>query len=402
LGVQKPIVDVPYGIMTRYFLFTLEIVSAIGAIAGISYFLLCLWSAGQYLQFCLDAKSLPGAHVPPVSILKPLKGVDPAIYESFRSHCLKDYPEYEIIFGVSEGDDPAVEIVERLRREFPTRAIELVVCHERLGTNVKVSNLVQMLTSARYEHLIVNDSDIRVASDYLRRVLAPLVQPAVGMVTCLYRGVPQPTLGSRLESLGISTDFAGGVLVARSLEGVQFGLGSTLAFRRGDLARVGGFEALLDYLADDYQLGKRIADLGLEVRLSEVVVDTFLPAYDFAGFFEHQLRWARSVRDSRRWGYVGMLLTYGLPWALLTVAAARGALWSVAVLVVASILRGAVAVKVGRSALRDPRVLGLLPWLVLRDLVAVVVWCASFASDTIAWRGSHFHLRNGKLSPADS
>lgn len=388
--------------MIGYLLTALEIVTGIGALAGIAYYLLCLWSTRQYLRYRDLAQPAPQVPQPPVSILKPLKGVDPSIYESFRSHCLQEYSEYELIFGVSEADDPAVAVVERLQKEFPTRQIHLVVCRERLGANIKVSNLVQMLPHARYEYLIVNDSDIRVEPDYLQRVLVPLAERAVGMVTCLYRGVPQNTLGSRLESLGISTDFAGGVLVARCLEGVRFGLGSTLAFRRADLFHVGGFESLLEYLADDYQLGKRIAALGLHVQLSEVIVDTFLPAYDFATFFEHQLRWARSVRDSRRWGYVGMLLTYGLPWAILAFLAARGAWWSLALLVVAVIFRLAMALVVGRTALRDRFVLRLLPLLVIRDLVAVAVWCASFASDTIAWRGSHFHLRDGKLSPADS
>ena len=388
--------------MISHFIFFLEIVSATGALAGIAYYVLCLWSARQFLRYRTSAQGDPALHWPGVSILKPLKGVDPAIYESFCSHCVQDYPEYEIIFGVSEADDPAVAVVERLQREFPERKIHLVVCPNRLGTNLKVSNLVQMLPHAHYDYLIVNDSDIRVAPDYLRRVLAPLAQPTVGMVTSLYRGVPEATLGSRLESLGISTDFAGGVLVARSLEGVRFGLGSTLAFRRVELSRIGGFEALLDYLADDYQLGQRIAALGLEVRLSEVIVDTFLPAYDFRAFFEHQLRWARSVRDSRRWGYAGMVLTYGLPWALLALVVARGAWWAVALLLATVALRLAVATIVGLNVLQDRFVVRLLSLIVLRDLVAVAVWCASFGSDTIAWRGSHFHLRNGKLSPADS
>jgi ceramide glucosyltransferase len=388
--------------MVRNLLATVEILSTVGAVAGIAYYLLCLWGALQYLAYRASVATSEAAARPPVSILKPLRGVDPAIYESFRSHCLQDYPEYELIFGVSEPDDPAVPSVERLQKEFPQKQIQLVVCPQRLGTNLKVSNLVQMLPHARYEHLIVNDSDIRVGPDYLQRVIAPLAQKSVGMVTCLYRGVPEATLGSRLESLGISADFAGGVLVARCLEGVRFGLGSTLAFRRSELKRIGGFETLLDYLADDYQLGRRIAALGLEVRLSEVVVDTFLPAYDFSGFFEHQLRWARSVRDSRRWGYVGILLTFGLPWALLAVLAARGAGWSLALVAITAALRIAVAWMVGRRALQDRLVMRLLPLVVLRDILAVLVWCGSFASDTIAWRGSYFHLRNGKLSPADS
>ncbi len=262
--------------------------------------------------------------MPPVSILKPLKGTDPDIYESFRSHCLQDYPEYEIIFGVSDPDDPAVASVQQLQREFPERSIRLVVCPNKLGANVKVSNLEQMLSAARYQHLLVNDSDIRVEPDYLRRIMAPLTDERVGMVTCLYRGVPAATLGSRLESLGISTDFCAGVLVARQLEGgLRFGLGSTLAFRRADLERIGGFKSIVDFLADDYELGRRIAGLGLQVVLSDVVVETHLPAYDLRGFLSHQLRWARGVRDSRAGGYIGLVSTYGLMWGLFALIAGR-------------------------------------------------------------------------------
>jgi len=374
-------------------------VAACGSLGGLAYYLLGLWGARTYLRQRRDAPGTEGPGLPPVSILKPLKGVDPEIYESFRSHCLQKYPQYELIFGVSEADDPAVELVHRLQREFPERAIELVICGQKLGTNVKVSNLVQMLGAARFDHLIVNDSDIRVEPDYLTRVISPLLRREIGMVTCLYRGVPASTLGSRLESLGISTDFAGGVLAARWLErGVRFGLGSTLAFRRGDLERVGGFRALLDYLADDYELGKRIADVGLQVELSPVVVETFLPPYDLRGYFEHQLRWARSVRDSRRWGYVGVLLTFGVPWALLTLLLARGAPWAWILTAVVAAARITLAFVVGETVLGDRYVRALLPLLLLRDFAAIVVWIASFASDRIAWRGHYFHLRDGKLA----
>ena len=204
-----------------------------------------------------------------------------------------------------------------------------MVCPENLGANTKVSNLGQMARQARHEYLIVNDSDIRVEPDYLRRVLAPLSDPKVGLVTCLYRGIANSSLGSRLESLGISTDFCAGVLVAQTVEnGIRFGLGSTLAFRRRDLQAIGGFEAIADYLADDYQLGSRIAALGLKVKLSDVVVETFLPRYTLSSFVAHQLRWARTVRDSRFWGYLGLGFTFGLPWAVLALILAKGAAWA--------------------------------------------------------------------------
>jgi ceramide glucosyltransferase len=382
-----------------YLLSALQILFALGTIAGICYYALCLFGAWRYLSESQFARRSPasGNELPGVSILKPLKGVDPQLYESFRSQCLQDYPEFEFVFGVSDPADPAIDDVRKLQHEFPERSIQLIVCPQILGTNVKVSNLVQMLPAARYDFLIVNDSDIRVPSDYLQQVIPPLLDKKVGMVTCLYRGVPGATLGSRLESLGISTDFAGGVLAARALEGVRFGLGSTLAFRRKELEQIGGFQALLDYLADDYQLGRRIADLGLEVRLSKVVVDTFLPAYDLHGFFEHQLRWARSVRDSRRWGYIGLLLTFGSVWAALAVVTARGASWAWWLFGIAILIRIALAGVVGTLTLKDRFVLRLLPLVPLRDVTAVLVWFASFASDTIAWRGTHFRLKNGKL-----
>ncbi len=270
-----------------------QIIAGLGIVSSSFYYLLCLWSAAKFLRERQAPAEALATCLPPVSILKPLKGIDPEIYQSFRSHCLQDYAEYEIIFGVSEPDDPAIESVQQLQREFPERQIKLVVCPKRLGANVKVSNLIQMLPEARYQHLIVNDSDIRVEPDYLREVVAPLADPRVGMVTCLYRGIAAATLGSRLESLGISTDFCPGVLAARQLEsGIRFGLGSTLAYCRADLNKIGGFDSFVDYLADDYEVGKRIADLGLKVKLSQVVVDTFLPSYRLRDFFAHQMRWA--------------------------------------------------------------------------------------------------------------
>ena len=378
----------------------IEVLALVGTIAGVSYYLLSLWSAAAYLRYrhTVSSSVSPQVSAPPVSILKPLKGVDPEIYECFRTHCLQDYPQYEIIFGVSEADDPAAQMVQRLQQEFPQCAIQLVVCSQRLGANTKVSNLVQMLRVARYGNLIVNDSDIRVERDYLRRVMAPLAEENVGMVTCLYRGIATRTLGSKLESIGISTDFSAGVLVARCIErGVRFGLGSTLAFRRRELEAIGGFEAFVDYLADDYELGKDIAASGLEVRLSEVVVETVLPPYDLRGFLEHQLRWARSVRDSRRGGYFGLLLTFGFPWALVGLIASRGAAWAWWLVALATSLRLLMAWVIGGIVIRDRQLPSLLPLIPLRDIVAVLVWLGSFGSDTIAWRGDSFVLKDGKL-----
>jgi ceramide glucosyltransferase len=376
-----------------------QIAAVIGTASSCIYYLLCLWSAATFLR----EPKVPGEasvpHLPPISILKPLKGNDPEIYESFRSHCLQDYPQYEIIFGVSDPNDPAIESVKKLQQEFPDRRIHLLVCPKILGANVKVSNLAQMLAEARYDYLIVNDSDIRVEPDYLRRVIAPLADLRIGMATCLYRGVADATLGSRLEALGISTDFCPSVLAAWQLEGgIRFGLGSTLAFGRADLEKIGGFTSFVDYLADDYELGRRIAGLGLAVKLSDVVVETYLPSYSLREFFAHQLRWARGVRDARAGGYLGLIFTFGVAWSLLALTVSRGALWACAAFAITLFLRLTISLFVGRGVLRDRQILKYA-WLIpLRDLIAAAIWLASLSGHTVTWRGDRFRLRNGKLT----
>jgi len=381
----------------------LKIVFVLAAIASIFYYVLCMWSAAAFLreQKTAGKRVYPTPTLPGVCILKPLKGTDPEMYESFRSHCVQDYPEYDILFGLSEADDPALEFVKRLKQEFPQHAIRMMVCEQNLEANIKVSNLAQMAREARYGVFVVSDSDIRVPPDYLRRVVAPLSDSNVGLVTCLYRGVASGTLGSRLESLGISTDFIPGVLAARAIEGgIRFGLGSTLAFGRRDLQTIGGFESFADYLADDYELGKQIAALGKKVKISDVVVETFLPRYTMREFLTHQLRWARTVRDARPWGYAGLGLTFGLPWALLAVAAARGASWGWALVIAVLAMRLGVTFAVGRKVLRDRQALAMFPLLPLRDIVALLVWIVSFVGHNVAWRGDRFELKKGKLTRA--
>ena len=392
--------------MMHSVLITVQIVAAVGIFSSSLYYLICLWSAASFIREREASKACPEPTewrptqaLPPISILKPLKGADPEMYESLRSHCLQDYPEYEIIFGVSDPSDPAIDSVKELQREFPDRRIQLLVSSQILGANVKVSNLAQMVTEASYDYLIVNDSDIRVQPDYLRRVTAPLADPQVGMATCLYRGVSDSTLGSRLEALGISTDFCAGVLVALQLEGgIRFGLGSSLAFRRAELEKIGSFISFVDYLADDYELGKRIAGLGLKVELSHIVVETFLPFYSLRDFFAHQLRWARGIRDARPGGYLGLFFTFGLMWALLAVVVSGGVSWAWSAFAITLFLRLAVAFVVGRSVLHDPQVVRDA-WLIpLRDLIAVGVWIASLGGHTVTWRGERFRLEKGKLA----
>jgi len=387
------------------FSFITEIVTTCLVVASMVYSVLALIAALSLRKYVLQSAKLPPS-ASSVSILKPVKGFDSGMYEAFRSHCLQEYAdEYELIFGAGSNDDPAVEAVHRLMSEFPERKIRLVICPERLGTNGKVSNLIQMLPDAQHEFLLINDSDIRVSPKYLERVMRQFAAPGkkpVGMVTALYRGKAHSwTLGSVLETLGIATDFMAGVVTARIVEGgIHFGLGSTLAVHREALSAAGGLEALVDQLADDYEMGARIAAAGYSIRLATEVVETSIPAYGLSGFVSHQLRWARTVRDSRKWGYVGLIFTHLLPLALANVIASGASLISIWLLGLAFFLRLGVAMQVGAGVLGDRQVLANLWLLPLRDAVGFAVWVWSFAGNTIVWRGERFVLKSGRLEKA--
>jgi ceramide glucosyltransferase len=387
---------------------SVEVATTLLTVGGLVYMLLALWGARDFAHYCrrvvATRANAPG-YTPDVTILKPVKGVDARMYAGFVSHCRQDYAgNFEVLFGVSSIDDPAVAEVDRLRAEFPECAIRLVECRERLGTSGKVSNLVQMLREARYEYVIVNDSDIRVPPNYLTQVMACFADARVGMVTAPYLGQAAPggealTLWARLEALGISADFLPGVLTARLIEGgIRFGLGSTLAISRKALAAAGGLEPLVDYLADDYEIGARIAQAGYRIELCGETVETTVPAYDFRGFVDHQLRWARSTRDSRRLGYLGLGITYCIPWAILNCVASGFALWSFSLLSMVLLARVAVALSVGVGVLRDGQVLRDIWLLPLRDFFGLGFWAWSFASDTVVWRGERFRLKDGRMS----
>jgi len=393
-----------------------EIATALLTVGGLVYMLLALAGARQFGHDCrriAAAEANAPRFAPDVSILKPVKGVDARMYAGLASHCRQQYAgRFEILFGVGNADDPAVEEIARLRREFPQCPIRLIVCPQRLGTSGKVSSLVQMLPEAKYEHVLINDSDIYVSPNYLTQVMARfgaaagIEDPKVGMVTALFLGRtddgPALTLWARLEALAISTDFAAGVLAARRLEGgIHFGLGATLAMSRAALAAAGGLGPLVDSLADDYELGARIAQAGFRVELCGEVVETAVPAYGLRGFCEHQLRWARTLRDARRWGYLGLGITYCIPWAVLNCVASGFALWSFTLLSLVVLARVAVALSVGVGVLGDAQVLRDIWLLPLRDLFGLGFWAWSFAADTIVWRGERFRLCNGRLSPAN-
>lgn len=381
-----------------------QLIAGFFAVLTLASLLYCFLIFRAVRAYARSVRGVLPDFYPPVSILKPVKGIDPEMYAAFASHCRQDYPgAYEILFGVHSADDPAVAAIEQLQREFPGETIRLLVCAQLPGTNGKVSTLAQMLPEARYEHLLVNDSDIHVTPHYLRRTMPVFAvedsaKKPVGVVTALYRGRSLSTLGSRLEALGISTDFMAGVLTARWMErGLRFGLGSTLAVTRNALRAIGGFSPLADHLADDYEVGARIYRAGYRVELGREVVETTIPPYRFSEFFGHQLRWARAVRASRSWGYFGLLMTFGLPWALAYVIASAASLESIALLSVMICVRVAVALTVGVAVIGDSGALRDLWLLPLRDFLALGVWFWSFGGNDIVWRGEKFKLRGGKL-----
>jgi ceramide glucosyltransferase len=410
--------------MTQVLAQSVEFFTTVLTLAGMGYFLAALLAARVFL-FARRAP-LP-AFTPGVSILKSLKGLDPNMLDAFRSHCRQAYGgEFELLFGYSSPDDPAIAAVEQLQLEFPSHSIQLIECPFSLGANGKVSTLVQLIPHARHAYLLINDSDITVSPHYLERVMAHFAVPKpasrpqamgapglnfetweaarpseqTGLVTALYRGRAQASFPSRLESLGIATDFQAGVLLSRMIEGgLHYGLGSTLAVSRAALTRIGGLETLVDHLADDYELGARVSQAGYRVVLSAEVVETAIPAYRWPGFIDHQLRWARTVRDARPWGYAGLIFTHGLAWAMLNLVASGLSPLSLWLFALSFFLRLSLAMTVGAQVLADHHVLPSLWLLPFRDLVAMAIWAFGFAGNTIVWRGQRFRLSHGKLIP---
>ena len=333
----------------------------------------------------------PEYNFPPVSILKPVHGRDPDFYEAIRSHALLDYPEFEILFGLNDPDDPARADIARLAAEFPQRVIRMVACPQDLP-NAKVAVLAELERHAQYPLLVVNDSDITVERAYLRAVIAPLEDAGTGLVTCLYRarGASWP---SRWEALGIATDFVPSVLVARAAGVAEFALGSTMAFRAAELKRIGGFQAIGDYIADDYQLGRRIRELGYKIVLASTVVETRLSDETWRQVWRHQLRWSRTIRVSHTAGYVGYVITNASVWAILAVFSGW---WPVALACLAiRMLAGAVTCTLVLGDRASTRLWFLMP---LRDLWGFAVWAGGVAGSTVEWRGKRLRLdREGRI-----
>jgi ceramide glucosyltransferase len=340
------------------------------------------------------------AFTPAVSLLKPLHGLDRDLEQSLRSFCLQDYPVNEILFSVRETSDPAVSVVEKLRRDFPTIPMRLLVTGLPRYLNAKVHGLEAMAEAAAHDLLAITDSDVRVAPDYLRSVVAPLADRGVGMATCISRGVPGRSLWSRLEALSMNTHFVPGVLSAWVLLGIEFSLGPTMVIRKRTVEELGGFGILGDYLADDFVLGERVAQAGMRVALAANIPEHLVCNESLRASLRHRLRWERSSRRSRPSGYAGQLFMHSVPLALLGWAAAPAAFGLLAMSSVAAALavRSLLAWVTCRGVLGD-RSFGRDWWLLpLQDVLSFAVWGWGFFGREIEWRGSRFRvLRGGKL-----
>lgn len=355
-------------------------IAVVACAAGL-YQILAIFAA----LFHRRKKNPSNARESPVSILKPVYGKDDGFYEAIRTQALQRNAKFEILFGIRRADDPARADIERLMREFPSVAIRLVLCSTS-APNMKVGSLIDLAREARHPILIVNDSDISVPSDYIRDVTAPLADPGIGLVTCLYRAEVYDW-PSRFEALAIATDFAPSTLVAQMFGVSDFGLGSTLAFRRADLHRMGGFAAVADYIADDYQVGHQLHALGLRNVISEVIVSTRLSSGSWLGAWRHQVRWARTIRLSGGAGYAGLPITYATLWVV--IAALLG-LWWIALPLLA--IRLAMAIVCGGLLLGSSDVWKYFYAIPLRDLFGVAVWAAGLVGRRVVWRDRRLTL----------
>jgi ceramide glucosyltransferase len=368
----------------------------LGLAAGSAvYSLIAIFAVIRFLQQRRNAAQAAD-HTPPVSLLKPLYGLDPELRGNLESFCRQDYPAYEILLSVREESDPAAYVVHQLEKDFPSVSMRLLVTGPPAYPNAKVHALEVMAEAAAHEILVINDSGVRVAPDYLQRVARPFANPAVGLVTCIARSLPSRGVWSVLEALGINTQFNPGVLTAWLLLGMEFSIGKTMAVRRQIVRELGGFGSLGNYLADDFVLGERVAQAGHTVVLSETVPDNLLADSGMRAALTHRLRWERSSRRSRPAGYVGQMFLHSLPLALAAWCfAPSGNFFASAVVAACLAARFLLAFACAGALLRDPTFRKYWWLLPVQDLVSFGVWLWAFFGREITWRGARFRVQKG-------
>ena len=373
------------------------------ALFPLIYYLLSLCCVIGHFGRVRGAQEGTGGFLPPASIIKPVRGVDHQAYENFASFCRLDYPEYEVVFAVADRDDQVIPIIEKLRVDFPQRPIRLITNVPHIGTNEKINNLCQLALKAKYDLLVMSDSDVRVEPDYLRTVVAPFADPEVGVVTALYKSLSAGSMASRLEALGMYMDSAPAALVAKKVEGrMRFAFGWTMATSKKFLSEIGGWEAMVNHQNDDFELGKRIAECGHRVELLANPVTMVFSNESMREYFQHELRWSIALRSVRPLGYWGLIFTHGLPWALVgfAISMVRGSMpVAVSYLLAYLVLRVGLTWITGSWGLGDQKLRKIL-WLVpLRDALSFMIWITGFFTDEITWRGLGYRVRKGRLFP---
>ena len=370
------------------------------AAAPLAYYLVAIFAALQFFRR-ERARRLP-EFVPPVSLLKPVHGVDFSSGINYESFCRQNYPDYEILFCVNEMDDPAVPLLRQVMRDFPQRSIRILSNAPKIGSNQKVNNLILLAREAKHEIVVQSDGDVRVSPDYLKNVVAEFADPAVGVASCFYRGVAEKNFWAEVEAVGAASDFFAGALVANLPGRVTFALGASVATTKTWLANIGGYEALADLLADDYEIGNRVHKAGGKVLLSREAVWTMYPAQTLKGFWEHQVRWARTVRLVRPASFFGLVITHGLPWCVLAAVVAPTAWIGAGFVAAYLVLRLLMAWVVGVWGVEDD-VLRRKLWLVpVRDAIHFVVWVAGFVSNRVVWGGVEYAIEGGRMREVEA
>ncbi len=376
-------------------------VAVIGTISSTVFLCMALVAGLRHLRISrqAEARSLgQNANLPPVTLLKPLHGAEPRLYENLESFFLQDYPDFEIIFGARSADNAALLTVHALRAKYPQVESRIVISGEPQWHNAKVFSLDKMIHATRNSHFIITDSDVVVKPDFIRNVIPALNDPAVGCVTAMYKGIPAPEFWSSIEALGMSVEMTSGVMVADMLEGMKFALGAVMAVRSDALRAIGGVRTTSEYYSDDFVLGNRIAEAGYKVVLSHVNVGHVLTSRSFAKTFGDQLRWMQSTRHSRPKGHFGTGLTFAMPFGILGLIAA-GAMghWPLgwALFAWAWLNRTLQSALIGGMVIGDRRALALCWLYPLRDLIGFFTWVGSYASSTFEWRGEIYRFTRG-------
>jgi ceramide glucosyltransferase len=370
------------------------------AILPFIYYLLALYSSWR--MFRQETSSPSGDFTPPVSILKPVRGIDPDAYENFASFCRQDYPDYEILFCAGADDEQAINAIEQLKRDFPERRIRLLFGSRRRAVNDKVAKLARLVAEAQHEYLAISDSDVRVSPDYLRSVMAPLTDAKVGGLTCFYGSIQDHTFADKLQTVGMFSDFYAGIIVARQLDGVKFALGQTIVTKRALIAGFGGYQRLENRPGDDLLVGRLIAEQGYEVKLLPYTVGTVSDYRSIGELLQKRLRWIVVMRHMRPWGHLGLLLTYGLPWSIAAVAIHPTLSVALGYLGTYALLRLAMTWSIGVRGLRRSGLLKEIGLIPVWDAVACLLWLASFLRNSVRWRGGEYYIRDGMLVPATS